>query len=58
MNEIKDNVVDVVIEVHTQALYDEIFEAMKVFGECRSYSIHKVQDSDEKSEASSNTIAI
>ena len=39
MNEIEDNVVDVVIEVHTQALYDEIFKAMKIFGECESYGL-------------------
>jgi len=39
VNDIEDNIVDVVIEVHTQALYDEIFEAMKLFGECGSYGL-------------------
>lgn len=39
VNDIEDNVVDVVIEVHTQALYDEIFKTMKLFGECRSYGL-------------------
>ena len=36
VEDIEDNVV---IEVHTQALYDEIFEAIKVFGECGSYGL-------------------
>ena len=39
VNDIEDNIVDVVIEVHTQALYEEIFEAMKLFGECGSYGL-------------------
>ena len=33
MDEIENNVVDVVIEVHTQALYDEIFKTITIFDE-------------------------
>ena len=39
VEEIKTNAMDVMIEVHTQALYDEIFKAMKVFGKCGSYGL-------------------
>ena len=39
VNEIEDNAIDAIIEVHTQALYDEIFKAMKIFGECGSYGL-------------------
>ena len=39
MEEIEANAMDVVIGVHTQALYDEIFKAMEVFGKCGSYGL-------------------
>ena len=39
VEEIEANAMDVVIEVHTQALYDEIFKAMEVFGKCGSYGL-------------------
>ena len=46
---------DVMIEVHTQALYDEIFKAIEVFGKYGSYRVRPkatvyttVQDSGEK----------
>ena len=39
VNEIDDNAIDAVIEVHRQALYNEIFKAMKVFGEYGSYGL-------------------
>ena len=39
VEEIEANPMDVMIEVHTQALYDEIFKAMEVFGKCRSYGL-------------------
>ena len=32
VEEIEANAMDVMIEVHTQELYDEIFKAMEVFG--------------------------
>ena len=39
VEEIEANAMDVMIEVHTQALYDEIFKAMEVFGKCGSYGL-------------------
>ena len=39
VEEIEANAMDVMIEVHTQALYDEIFKAMEVFGKCGSYGV-------------------
>ena len=39
MEEIEANAMDVMIEVHTQALYDEIFKAMEVFSKCGSYGV-------------------
>ena len=39
MEEIEANAMDVMIEVHTQALYDEIFKAIEVFGKCESYGL-------------------
>ena len=39
VEEIESNAMDVMIEVHTQALYDEIFKAMEVFGKCGSYGL-------------------
>ena len=39
VEEIEANAMDVMIEVHTQELYDEIFKAMEVFGKCGSYGL-------------------
>ena len=39
VEEIEANIMDVMIEVHTQALYDEIFKVMEVFGKCESYGL-------------------
>ena len=39
VEEIEANAMDVMIEVHTQALYDEIFKAMEVFDKCGSYGV-------------------
>ena len=39
VEEIEANAMDVMIEVHTQELYDEIFKAMEVFGKCESYGL-------------------
>ena len=39
MEDIEANGMDVMIEVHTQALYDEIFKAMEVFDKCESYGL-------------------
>ena len=64
MEEIEANAMDVMIEVHTQALYDEIFKAMEVFGKCGSFglrpegTVYTKYKIGKKGEASSNTIAI
>ena len=39
VEEIEANAMDVMIEMHTQELYDEIFKAMEVFGKCGSYGL-------------------
>ena len=67
MEEVEANAMNVMIEVHTQALYDEIFKAMEVFDKCGSYGLrpkaivytkYKTVAIKMKPVVSCNTIAI